>query len=284
LPRKVRQKRAMSTISRIAQRLDRLGFRRPLALTASIFYPGRKFRVDREGRWINRQSAATFVSPTLHTTRFEDVEAWVAENWGWDYRPRPGDIVIDVGAGIGEETIVFAKWVGATGRVISIEAHPATFASLESAVTASGLTNVTLVQCALADEDGEISIESGEHHVASSVMSGAGVKVPARSLDSLLSQLGIDRVDFIKMNIEGAEKLALSGMKDWLGRFKAACISCHDFIADLGGSDWFRSKEVVRAALEEAGYALSTRPGHKDCWVRDYLYARLIKDIENDNG
>lgn len=274
----------MSIKSRIAERLDRWGFRRPLAAAASLAYPGRKFRVDAEGRWVNEQPAATFVSPTLHTNSYERVEAWVRENWGWDYLPKEGDIVVDVGAGIGEETIIFSKWVGASGRVISIEAHPATFAALESAVAASGLANVTPVQCAISDADGEISIDTGDHHVASSVMTGGNLKVPARSLDSLLAELGVTRVDFIKMNIEGAETLAMQGMKHWLGRLKAGCISCHDFIADLGGSDSFRSRVAVRAVLEEAGYELRTRPDHNDCWVRDYLYARLPKDQESNDG
>lgn len=264
----------MSALSRVATKLDEFGLRRPIAKIASLAYSGQAFEVDTDRRWINRQADATFVSPSIHTTRYADVHQWVLRNWAWDYVPRAGDTVIDVGAGIGEETVVFSKLVGETGRVISIEAHPDIFGCLRDTVGSSRLDNVTLVQCAVADEDGELSISTADCHVAGSVMEGGGdIKVPARSLDSLAEELGLGDVAFMKMNIEGAEKLAMRGMSRLFPRLANACISCHDFIADLGGSDDFRSKAEVRAALEAAGYTIRTRPDDPECWVRDYLYA-----------
>jgi FkbM family methyltransferase len=249
--------------------------RRPLAAAVTLAYPGHRFRVDREGRWMNIQARATFVSPTLHTSSYDHVASWVRDNWAWDYQLVPGDVVVDVGSGIGQETVVFSNWVAPSGRVVSIEAEPATFSALRATVEQSGCENVELIECAIMDADGEISIGIGQHHVANSVLYGGGEPVPARSLQSLLDQLGVDKVDFIKMNIEGAEVNALEGMGPWLGRCRAACISCHDFVADLGGGDSFRTKARVREMLERAGYVVRTRPDHPDIWVRDYLYAHL---------
>ena len=264
----------MGRLFQVAERLDRIGLRRPVARLATLAYPARRFSVDGAGRWVNAQAEATFVSPALHTARYDALQAWVLDNWLWDARLKPGDTVIDVGAGIGEETVVFSKMVGATGRVISIEAHPDTFACLERSVRLSGLGNVATLQCAIADEDGELSISTAACHVASSIVEGGGIRVPARSLDSLADELDLGAVAFVKMNIEGAERPAVRGMARLFTRIDAACISCHDFLADLGGSDEFRTKNEVRGALEAAGFAIRTRDDHPQCWVRDYLYAR----------
>jgi FkbM family methyltransferase len=253
--------------------LDNGGMRPMLAKLGSAIVRGRRFDVDGAGRWVNQQAEATIVSPTLHVTRYEQIHAWVIDNWCWDYLPGKGDVVIDVGAGIGEETVVFSKLVGPTGRVISIEAHPDTFACLSQTVLRSKLTNVTTVQCAVVDQDGEIAMSSAECHVASSVLDGGEITVPARSLDSLLAELDVADVAFMKMNIEGAEKLAIKGMTALFPRLHATCISCHDFVADLGKSDDFRSKADVLLALEAQGYRIRTRADHPDSWVRDYYYA-----------
>lgn len=264
----------MGKLLEVAQRLDRIGLRRPVAKVATLAYPASRFSVDTDGRWVNAQAEATFVSPTLHTSRYDALRDWVLDNWLWDWRLKPGDTVIDVGAGIGEETVVFSRLVGEGGRVISIEAHPDTFACLERTVRLSGLGNVTTVQCAIADRDGELSISTADCHVASAVVEGGGIRVPARSLDSLAEELGLGAVAFVKMNIEGAERPAMRGMTRLLGRLEAACISCHDFLADLGQSQDFRTRAEVREALEAAGFAIRTRGDHPQCWVRDYLYAR----------
>lgn len=264
----------MGRLFEVAQRLDRFGLRRPVARVATLAYPASRFSVDEDGRWINAQAEATFVSPTLHTARYESLHEWVLDNWLWDFSLKPGDTVIDVGAGIGEETVVFSKLVGEGGRVISIEAHPNTFACLERTVGMSRLGNVTTIQCAVAEADGELSISTAECHVASAIVEAGGIRVPARSLDSLAEEFGLGDVAFVKMNIEGAERAAMRGMAGLLARLEAACISCHDFLADLGQSENLRTREEVRAVLAAAGFSIRRREDHAQCWVRDYLYAR----------
>jgi FkbM family methyltransferase len=263
----------MSRVFRAVKMLDELGFRRLLAFALSVLLPGRRFAVDAAGRWINSQRDATIVSPSLHITPYQKIHSWVIENWCWDYQLKKGDVVIDIGAGIGEETVAFSKMVGPTGRVISIEAHPETFAALKATVERSNLDNVTILQCAVADKNGTIGIGTADCHVASSIFQGATISVPAKTLDSIIDELGICDIAFIKMNIEGAEKMAVTAMGATFGRLRATCISCHDFVADLRGVEDFRSKTEVRAALTGQGFSIRTRDDHPECWVRDYLYA-----------
>ena len=251
-----------------------------IAPAASVAYRLRtfgklRFRVDAAGRWINEQPDVTIVSPTIHTTSFRAFEQWVLDNWCFGYMPQRGDTVIDVGAGVGEEAIVFSKLVGSAGRVVSIEAHPRTFSCLSETVARSKLTNVVPVWAAITDDDAEAQIADSQDHLTNSIITGPRtLAVPAKSLDSLCDDLGIGSVALLKMNIEGAERLAVRGMDRLAERLKHVVISCHDFISDRDGNDEFRTFEDVRAKLESLGFEIRTRSNDERSWVRYYAYGR----------
>lgn len=234
----------------------------------------RRFAVDSAGHWLNIQPEATFISPDVYTPYYSHVEAAVLDYWCPFERPGPGDTIIDVGAGIGEDAVVFSKLVGPTGRVVAIEAHPATFACLKETIARSGLENVLAVQCAIADREGMLSMSDDNEHLANSMLkSGGGIDVPAKTLDALLAELGIEQVDLLKMNIEGAERPALAGMTRSASSIRKAAISCHDFVADGGsGGDEFRTRAFVRPALEAMGFTVRQRTDAPHPWTRDTVY------------
>jgi hypothetical protein len=74
------------------------------------------------------------------------------------------------------------------------------------------------------------------------------------------------------MNIEGAEKLALSGMREMVQRTKHVCISCHDFLANEGGPDELRTKADVIRFLKHNGFAVVLRESDVRENVRDFVY------------
>jgi FkbM family methyltransferase len=137
-------------------------------------------------------------------------------------RLRPGAVVVDVGANIGAFTLPVAKAVGAAGCVIAIEASPLIFSYLQRNVTLNGLSNVRPVQCAAFSYDrqtvsfyeapidyfGKGSL--GAHYQASPV------SVLTRTLDSLLSEHQVGRVDLIKLDVEGSEAAAFRGAEKLL--------------------------------------------------------------------
>src|SRR5688572_6352577 len=110
----------MTPLSRLITHLDSFGFRRAIAVTATCFYSKRRFSVDEVGSWLNIQREATFVSPSPHTSSYAAIRQSVLDNWAWDYLPQAGDTIFDIGAGIGEEAVVFSELVGDEGRVIAI--------------------------------------------------------------------------------------------------------------------------------------------------------------------
>ncbi|HEY0412875.1 MAG TPA: FkbM family methyltransferase [Allosphingosinicella sp.] len=259
----------------LAQAADAAGLRRAAALAASLVRRGQSFSVDEEGHWVNRQRDATIVSPSIHTTRYADIERWVLENYTQAYTPSSGDTLVDVGAGVGEEALVFSRLVGPSGRVFAIEAHPETFACLQRSLARSGRDNVTALHCAMADRDGELGMSDRSAHLTNSVLlpGESASTVPARSLDSLVRELGLERIDYLRMNIEGAERLAIAGMAESVGKIRNIFISCHDFVADATGDDSFRSYAVVRPFLEAAGFRVTGRTAETGRpWLAGYLY------------
>jgi FkbM family methyltransferase len=268
----------MTALVRAATLLDRLGGRSLLARFATMLYarhaPIRRFSVDPAGRWVNAQTEASVVSPVIHTTPYADYRAWVLDHWCDGYMPKPGDTVIDVGAGIGEEAVVFSHLVGPTGRVIAIEAHPQIYISLCETVRRSGLVNVTPQCVAVGDHEGIVQFAEGDNFLTGSIVAvsdRADTTVPLRTLDTIACDLDLGEIALVKMNIEGAETAAVAGMPELARRTRNVIVSCHDFLAERGEEDSFRTREQVRLLLEGYGYSLTSRPEHRDAWARDYL-------------
>ena len=189
-----------------------------------------------------------------------------------EYTPREGDTVFDVGAGIGAETLLFSRLVGRSGRVVSLEAHPRTFERLARLCAANRLANVIPLQVAAADVDGEVAISDLPHYLRNTVVDNGGIQVPSRRVDTIAQDLGIATIDLLKMNIEGAERLAIRGLEGIIERTRHVCIGCHDFLADDGGSEQMRTKELVREFLVDHGFRVTTRDDAQDPWTRDYVY------------
>jgi FkbM family methyltransferase len=235
---------------------------------------GRRFGVDHEGRWVNQQPGVTFVSPDIYTAHYRQVEARVLDSWCHLYTPKEGDTIVDVGAGIGEEAAVFSRLVGPSGRVIAIEAHPRTFACLEGMVARSEMSNVVAVQCAIADQDCVLRISNGALHVANSILDArGGFEITARSLDSLMAELQVTRIDLLKMNIEGAERAAMEGMAAVAPLVGHVAIECHDFVTDAGGGEQFRTMQFVMDAVRNFGFEVHRREAAAP-WLRHTVYGR----------
>lgn len=236
--------------------------RRFVAAAASVAYRDQSFATDDRGFWVNRQGQMVIVSPAIHTARLAAIEARVLDGWCYSYRVRRGDIVVDAGAGVGEEAIVFSSIVGCEGKVISIEAEPTVFECLKRTVRSSGLSNVRVVHCAVADKPGTARIT--DSNISSTIMSNGGAEVPQGTIAEIVGDL--PRIDLLKMNIEGAEKLAVLAVP-W-EKVRNVVISCHDFCG-------FPSKKEVIATLKDNGFETTLRPPDPDSpWHEDYVYAR----------
>jgi len=133
------------------------------------------------------------------------------------------EVVIDLGANIGYYTLLFAKIVGNKGKVFAFEPDPDNFKFLKKNVDKNNFMNVQLEQKAVSNTNGTIKLflndgNKGAHRIYHSELAGNEYKeVKVTTLDSFFKKMKIDqKVDFIKMDIEGAEFGALNGMKNLL--------------------------------------------------------------------
>jgi FkbM family methyltransferase len=244
--------------------------RRETADTAKVFY---------DGVWVQRfgdEFTATGTRFTfMHASAHEAQVERCADFWFHMYRPQPGDVIIDVGAGIGSDTVVFSRAVGEGGRVLSIEAHPETFTLLEKTAQWNGLTNVTLCRSAVVDKARPVFVEDREDHEVNTVSLEwrPGRRTEAAegtTLDDLCQRHGVHGVNFLKMNIEGAEVLALEGMKQMITRTDAVCIACHDFLGHERAE--LRTRDLVISFLKAYGFAIVTRDEDRRPYVRDHVH------------
>jgi FkbM family methyltransferase len=132
----------------------------------------------------------------------------------------PGMTFVDVGANWGYHSLVAARLVGPGGRVVCLEPEPRLFEVLAGNVSANGLAGVTCLPLAAAESPGEVLFatyqESGGNYGVSRIVgeqAAAAGRVAARPLDAILDELAIERVDLVKMDIEGAEASALRGLR-----------------------------------------------------------------------
>jgi FkbM family methyltransferase len=223
------------------------------------------------GGWIERDREFVLYNTTPYASPFSKVLDRIRDLWEYDYRIKSGDIVVDLGAGVGDEALAFSHAVGPTGRVIAIEAHPDTYRRLASVVAANKLRNVTTLQLAVSDSDGSAFLTDRQNHLANKMERGGAIRVKTRSLDSLLHEEGIASVDLVKVNIEGAEIAALQGAPLTLQIAKNWAIECHDFLAETS-DDPLRTSEPVIALLKQSGLQLRFR--HEETGSKQYyVYA-----------
>lgn len=139
---------------------------------------------------------------------------------------RPGMTVLDGGAHVGLYTVLAARGVGSAGFVIAVEPDLYNLAALRENVNRAGLANVEVVAEALADGAGTARFYETRSTIGSSLIErdDAGVRmVETTSVDLLLRGRDVDTL-LVKLNIEGAEPLALAGMRDVLSRVESVAI------------------------------------------------------------
>jgi FkbM family methyltransferase len=151
------------------------------------------------------------------------------EEWMWSYLRVPkGGVFIDVGAHIGKYTIPMAKAIGDSGLVIAVEPHPDNYKQLVENIRLKNVRNVIALNIAAWSEERWMKLFIGDVHGHHSLVYDFGrgfTLVRARPLDNVLEELGIKRVDCVKVVVEGAELEVLKGLRRTLKRFKPIVVA-----------------------------------------------------------
>jgi methyltransferase, FkbM family len=207
-----------------------------------------------------------------------------------------GMTFVDVGANWGYYTLLAAHLVGPLGRVVSFEPDPRLFPVLSENVSYNRLEQVTALQVAAADEAGLLILSGYEEDCENRGLSrlveqeagtnGRTFRVQARPIDAMLDELDVETVDLLKMDIEGAEELALRGMLKGLERhrFRRIVLELHPSILAERG----RTAQDVMSLLTDAGYCgwhldFSPAANRRAAYARALNLREFLKPLKDVN-
>lgn len=201
-------------------------------------------------------------------------------------RLREGDVVVDVGANAGYVTLLASATVGATGRVVAIEASPRMAGQLRANLALNGPPgNVRVVHAAASDRTGTLPIYAGpEKNLGLTTgVQGRGFRleaeVPAAPLGDLLQDEEIERARIVKIDVEGGEVTVLRGLVPLLKRLPPTC----EIVVELSPAWWEDPTLVPEDVLRDfrdAGYrAYELKNNYwpwRYLWPRDWQRPRRI--------
>lgn len=162
---------------------------------------------------------------------------------------KPGDLVIDVGANIGDTALTSSLKIGDSGKVWAVEPHPRTFGFLNANIKLNQVRNIAPINCAVGEADGEVTFADDRRDDMNRVGNGS-LRVPVRRLDEIVSCR--DEIALLKVDVEGYELPVFAGAIDLLDKVKTLHfeISRHHF-------SWFGYEigDLLRL-LESNGFKL----------------------------
>jgi FkbM family methyltransferase len=201
------------------------------------------------------------------------------------FRPKQGDTVVDIGAHMGRYTITSSKSVGASGKVIAVEAHPYNFRILMHNLRSNNLKNVSALNCAVYSKKAKLKLYLPDEHLGytmhhslmtnyltskySNEIQRRYIEVEADTLDNLLKVRGINEVNWIKIDVEGAEYEVLKGAKEILSASKDISI-----LVEVHGKDTYGPTiELLRSNNFNIEFEKTYDNGEKHVLGRKVSYA-----------
>src|SRR3984893_18651282 len=169
---------------------------------------------------------------------------------------RPGMVMLDIGAYIGQFTLVSSRATNDEIRIFSFEPTPGVFRQLCRNIQANKCAHVTCIQAALSDRSGRAKFyfypESHDQNSLRALASSDATyaEVSVETIDSIAEQYSIDRMDLVKVDVEGNELSVLKGARRSLTRFRPVLIveiSRHQRTYGYTGAE-------VKNFLDEYGY------------------------------
>lgn len=140
---------------------------------------------------------------------------------------RPGSTFVDAGANKGDFTLLAARMVGATGRVVAFEPEAQNCTWLRRSIELNGYSNIEVIEAALGEREGEAELhvsETSGWHTLAEQSDAATQTVTVTTLDAVLSGA---RADLIKIDVEGWELQVLQGAERTLGSVGSVTIDLH---------------------------------------------------------
>jgi FkbM family methyltransferase len=134
---------------------------------------------------------------------------------------RAGDIAIDVGANVGEVSIILSQRAAATGHVYGFEPNPRIYRYLIGNLALNHCDNVTAANLAVGASAGTVRMSDGRYDDMNRVLDGGEIEARCTTLDDAVPA---QPIAFLKVDVEGSELRVLEGARQTLTR--TACVNC----------------------------------------------------------
>ncbi len=189
-------------------------------------------------------------------------------------------VCLDIGSNIGYYALLESKIVGNNGQVIAIEPYHLNFSFLKENINKNTAGNIQVHNIAISDIDGEVNLFINQCSNLCRVISGTKhsggpiLKVPARSLDSFVNQYNFEKIDFLRMDVEGHEVNIINGGWHTIEKYKPIIsIEVHRGVIGL------KKTIDLLLRLKNIGYCLKYYL-HREI---DFPYVGSIKDIKENS-
>lgn len=173
---------------------------------------------------------------------------------------KPNHVIIDVGANIGLVSLKSSKLTSASGAVHSFEPDPINFERLTKNIELNNFSNITSNRLGLGDINGAFELETidennlGMHRIALQGAKQNSTQITVITLDEYLDNNTLERVDIIKIDVEGFEMKVLNGAKKCLNKYHPILfIELDDLFLQAQGD----SAEILITFIEEQGYTIT---------------------------
>jgi len=212
-------------------------------------------------------SSVSFYNPQLN---YSDLDLFL-----FRYKPKMGDIIVDVGVANGSEIPEFCKLVVTKGKILAIEADPACCRRLKKLKKILNLENLFIIEYAVGDQNKKIKFSQENDEISNKVLDNQAphqtfIEIQQLTFDDAIKTYNLKNIDFVKVNIEGAEMNLLKSLNNSNLKINNWCISCHDFIGVN-----LRTYDFVYSWLKGFGYKVEKFEPQKISvpWRNYYLYA-----------
>ena len=195
---------------------------------------------------------------------------------------RLGDVVLDIGANVGYYTLQLARAVGPNGHIVAFEPDRENFSVLKRNVEMNGYTNVTLVAKAVGAARGKLKLYVSNENLGDHRTYDSGEGRPSYEVEVVaLDDYQFDRVDVIKMDIQGAEALAIAGMQQLIAANEGLQIFSEFWPFGLRAAGT-EPRGFLRT-LRSAGFTLRLLDEHSQT-VREMNDEEILRSVPNHWG
>ena len=166
----------------------------------------------------------------------------------------PEDTVLDIGANVGALTLLMAS-LTPQGRVIAIEPGPSTFARLKANIDLNPTLQKTvdIYQLGIAEQPGKLYWQEDANVPGNAgLLNSAGVEVKVEALDDFIAQSSVERLDFIKIDVEGMEYEVIKGGLQTIAKYRP--VLYYETLESFRTNRGFDIYNQIFQILQDLGY------------------------------